>query len=302
MVSRQQQKLLDANKLICDEPDTPANEKAFLARQLVQVTLPHDDPGDVPVWQRRNGNLSMGIRSGWDYENNKPIGYPYGTIPRLLLFWITTEALRKKERRLEIGNSVSEFMRALGLNHQNGGIRSDRKRLENQMERLFKARIIFNRHEQQGNAKGESWADISIAEKGELWWDLSKPQQPGLFNSWIELGESFYQTIKASPVPVDLRALRVLKNSSLALDLYAWSTYRTFTITRRGQEQFISWTALSKQLGGDYTRPRRFKEKAREALRKVQLVYPALRTEELIEKNVSKGLVIKPSQTAVKSR
>jgi hypothetical protein len=228
--------------------------------------------------------------------------YPYGTIPRLLLFWITTEAIRTKSRRLEIGNSVSEFMRALGLNHQNGGIRSDRKRLENQMERLFKAKINFNLYQQKGNNKGESWTDMSIAESAELWWDFSNPQQPNLFNSWIELGESFYNTIKASPVPVDLRALRALKNSALALDLYSWSTYRTFTITRRGQEQFISWNALSKQLGGDYARPRRFKEKAREALRKVQLVYPALQTEELIEKNVSKGLVIMPSTTAVRSR
>lgn len=32
-------------------------ELAFLARQLVQITLPHSDPGDVPVWTRRNGDF-----------------------------------------------------------------------------------------------------------------------------------------------------------------------------------------------------------------------------------------------------
>lgn len=40
-----------------------------------------------------------------------------------------------------------------------------------------------------------------------------------------ELGEDFFKMVTASPVPVDMRALRALKRSPLALDLYAWLTY-----------------------------------------------------------------------------
>jgi hypothetical protein len=37
----------------------------LLARQLVQ-TLRHSDPGDIPVWSRQNGNLTLTIQQGYD--------------------------------------------------------------------------------------------------------------------------------------------------------------------------------------------------------------------------------------------
>ncbi len=57
-------------------------------------------------------------------------------------------------------------------------------------------------------------------------WDPVSPKQPALWGGWIELGEAFHETIIAAPIPVDLRALQALKNSLLALDLYAWATYQ----------------------------------------------------------------------------
>src|SRR5579864_4005836 len=89
-----QKKLIDAATEIRLDPD--AVERAYMARQLVQCTLPHSNPGKVEQWARRNGNLTLGITPGRDFENNCSIGYPYGTIPRLLLFWLTTEAVRTK--------------------------------------------------------------------------------------------------------------------------------------------------------------------------------------------------------------
>src|ERR1700722_12108599 len=85
-------KLLDAAEAIRSEPD--AAEAAFMARQLVQCTLPHANPGNVPIWARTNGNLTLGIQQGYDLKSGNPLGYPYGSIPRLLLFWITTEAVQ----------------------------------------------------------------------------------------------------------------------------------------------------------------------------------------------------------------
>ena len=102
-LTRHQQEIIDAATLIKEcWPD--ASDLAFMAKHLVQVTLPHRDPGDVPFWSRTNGDLTLVIaRTQVNEEANQLIGYPYGTIPRLLLYWITREAVRSKSRRLELG-------------------------------------------------------------------------------------------------------------------------------------------------------------------------------------------------------
>jgi hypothetical protein len=48
------------------------------------------------------------------------IGLPYGSIPRLLLAWVTTEAVKTKSRELELGDSMSAFMAELGLKPTGG--------------------------------------------------------------------------------------------------------------------------------------------------------------------------------------
>ena len=60
-------------------------ELAFLARSLIQVTLPHSDPGNVPLWIRKNGNLTLVMARTDVDEAGNLIGYPYGSLPRLLL-------------------------------------------------------------------------------------------------------------------------------------------------------------------------------------------------------------------------
>ena len=99
-----------------------------MARQLVQATLPHKNPGDISVWSRTNGNLTLSIQPGMDTKKKKSIGYPYGTLPRLLLFWITTEAVRTNNPRIELGKSLSSFREKLGLDSSRGRKRSDIKR------------------------------------------------------------------------------------------------------------------------------------------------------------------------------
>jgi hypothetical protein len=127
-ISTAHQKLIEAAATIRMDPDR--TEAAFMARHLIQCTLPHSNPGNVPAWTRRNGNLTLGISPGWDHQRNTSVGYPYGSIPRLLLFWIVTEAVRQGKRRLELGHSLAEFMRAIGLDPNTGrGKRGDARHL-----------------------------------------------------------------------------------------------------------------------------------------------------------------------------
>lgn len=298
MTTRAQLKLIEGSLEIQEnEPD----ELAFMARQLVQVTLPHSNPGqNTHLWSRTNGHLTLSIQPHWTLDKNtgepKSLGIPYGTIPRLLLFWITTEAVRTKNRKLILGDSLSGFMRQLNL-IPSGGRWGTIPRLKDQMNRLFRSKISFDGSETQDEIDHDFWEDRQIAPKGELWWSNKNPEQGTLFPSWIELGEYFYNTIITSPVPVDIRALRLLKRSPLALDLYAWTTFKTFSVTKRGKADFIPWRGLMKQLGADYDDLGNFRKKVKSVLRKIQIVYPALKLED-----VEGGFKIHPSRTAIQSR
>jgi len=280
-----QLELVEVATAIHEDPD--AVERGFMARQLVLCTLPHSDPGDVPQWTRRTSNAILGIMPGRDYEKNQSIGYPYGSIPRLLLFWITTEVQQTKNRQdlttdekrtLQLGRNLNDFMRAVGLSpNTGGGKRGAGKRLHNQMDRLFASQISFQQTIDDGNHQGKRWLDMKVAPQGELWWNPRTPDQGALWQSWIRLGAEFYNALIALPVPVDMRALRALKRSPLALDLYAWICYRAFIIVQKNQPpQFVAWEALRRQLGTDYSDPKDFKKSAQAALRKVSNLYPGL--------------------------
>jgi Plasmid encoded RepA protein len=266
------ERLLAAAQEIRQEPSDV--ERAFMARQLVQCTLPHRDPGNVSVWARRNGNAALGLVPGIDIDSGKSYGYPYGTLPRLVLFWITTEAVRTRKRRIELAHTLAEFMRELDLDPNRGGKCSDSRRLRDQMNRLFRCRITFLESTERPNGwEGQRWSDMQVAPDGELWWNHREPEQGALWSSWIELGEKFFEAIITAPVPVDMRALRALKNSPLALDLYAWATYRVFRVTKA---QFIPWKGLHDQIGTDYREVDEFARKAKQAFQKIRIVYPAL--------------------------
>jgi hypothetical protein len=293
-LTRLEQQLIDVSGEIRERRPQQA-ELAFMTRHLVQVTLPHSDPGDVPLWTRSNGDITLVIGRTSVNEQGQPIGYPYGTIPRLLLYWMTREAVRTRARRLELGHNLATFMRSIGLNPQSGrGKRGDAHRLREQMMRLFSASISFQYTRQTQGLVGQSTLGMLIAPRRELWWDPKDMRQDSLWQSWIELGDDFFEALTSSVVPVDVRALKALKNSPLALDLYGWSTYKAYMLYMKGQSQTISYAELMRQFGTDYADRKNFKRKLLATLKKVQQVYPQLKIE-----SVPGGLTIHPSRPAV---
>jgi hypothetical protein len=276
-LTKAQSKLLDASAHIFGEMATK-KDAAYLPRELVQVTLPHTNPGNIPAWQRTNGTLSVAIQAGWDVTKKESYGYPYGIIPRLLLFWITTEAIRTNCRRLELGSSLSGFMADVGLSADTGGgKRGDARRLRDQMQRLFHASISFVNVLEQDGRRGVERINMHVATRSELWWSRKDPDQAALWGSWIELGEDFFKAITAYPVPADVRALKALKRSPLALDLYAWLTYEAFRAHKIGKPRYENWEQIHGHIGGEYTHLHHFRAKAKAALRKIQIVYPGLK-------------------------
>lgn len=271
-ISPQHAKLVrELAELRLQRPDE--QESAFTTRELVIATLPHKNPGNVAAWQRRNGNFSLVIRPGWNHDKGAPYGYPYGTIPRLLLYWITTEALYTNNPRLELGESLNGFLRDIGLDPlTGGGPRSDARRLRDQMQRLFRAIISFNYTDSQRH----SWLDMQVAPEGVLWWDTKQPDQQTLWKSWIELSPQFFRALTAAPVPVNLGILRALKRSPLALDLYAWASYTAFQASQTGKARFVPWRSLHQQFGAEYGNVSDFRRKAKAALTKITAAYHGL--------------------------
>lgn len=221
------------------------------------------------------------VQPGWDDEGDHSLGYPYGSIPRLLLTYITTKAKLQHSqgedpRLIELGPSLDGFMREIGLNPDNGtGVRSDARRLRAQADRLFQAKISFFRRSQRADgAHGKSWQNMSVTEGGELWWDPKRPGQATLWGSRVYRGERFSQALVAAPVSLDLRGVRAVKRSPLEFDLYTWAVHKAFITNRKGAPQSVPWEGLYWQFGTEYGRPRDFKRKATAALEKIKHLFP----------------------------
>ena len=126
---------------------------------------------------------------------------PYGTLPRLLLAWVCTEAVRTQSPELILGDSLSEFMRKVGIYSTSG---DKHTRLRNQMRRLFGCTVSLLYED----ARGEATLNAPIARLTEFWWSERQPDARSLWESKIELGEDFFNEIILCPIPIDLNTLR----------------------------------------------------------------------------------------------
>lgn len=135
----------------------------YMARVMTQVTLPHSKP-TVNEYTRRNGKLTLSMLSP-EY-----IGLPYGGLPRLLIAWLTTEAVRTRDRTLVLGPTLSGFMDQLGL-MPTGGRWGTIPRLHEQLRRLFACQIICT----YDNGEASRGSSLGVASDYELWWDAKRP-------------------------------------------------------------------------------------------------------------------------------
>ena len=101
----------------------------FMARLMTLCSLPRTNPGNAREYVRRNGPFTLFMNATAGAK------LPYGNLPRLLLAWMCTEAVRTQSPDLVLGRSLSEFMKKLGM----APAGSSRTRLRNQMTRLFSA-------------------------------------------------------------------------------------------------------------------------------------------------------------------
>lgn len=261
----------------------------YMLRAMVMATLPHSKSQDI-CFERKNGLFTLTITA------NPKYGLPYGSLPRILLAWMATEAIRHKSPNLQLGETLSKFLKVLNLSRQ-GGSRGDITRLKDQMLRLFTSHISYTYHDsKKGHAKGENF---NITKSYELWWNpVGTDSCNALSSSSITLSHDFYNELLKSPIPIDIRVLQILRRSPIQMDIYLWLTYR-FSYFKAGKT--ISWNILKNQFGSDYANNshglRNFKAKFLDALNAVLMVYSTANVQ--IEKD---GLKLLPSPSHIKKQ
>ena len=252
------------NQLVWASEAAPA--RGFMARMMALCSLPRTNPRDRLRYVRRNGPYTLVMNAGGLYK------LPFGHLPRLLMAWISTEAVRTQSRVLVLGDSLSDFMRELGIYSSDGKAYT---RLRNQMERLFNAsvRLIYE------DKHGKQFVSSAIADRGEFWWDPKRPNERVLWDSKIRLGEDFFNEIISHPVPIDMNTLTALKRCSLGLDLYLWLVYRTFGLRAPLR---LTWRHLYRQFGVDLSKAsdketiKFFRRRTLRELKKIKLAWPEL--------------------------
>ena len=143
------------------------------------MQLAAHQPGNRKEYKRVNGPYSLYMNA---VGGNK---LPYGNLPRLLLAWLSAEAVRTQSRDIVLGRSLAGFMRKLGMEDRSGSPRGDRTRLRNQMKRLFGCTVSMIYQDKYGEARVSSM----VADRAAFWWNERKPDELVLFDSKIRLGE-----------------------------------------------------------------------------------------------------------------
>jgi len=284
--------LVDTRLLIEEAGAFDAGYLGFVARMQAQAGLPYRDLGpDVHVYQRKNGRFVFRVVSH--------AGIPFGTLPRVLLAYASTEAVRTKSPYIELGKNVSTFLRKkLGMK-VTGGEKGNIPRLKLQAYRLFSSQISLTKEYSTGTEGRLNERYMNISEGQDLsWWAPNAGTEETVWESQIKLSPQFFEEVTNSPVPVDWRAVSVLKSSPMALDLYFWLTYRMKYLKDSTSVPWFGENGLQSQFGSDADDDHKgrygFKVNMEKALKQVLAVYSEARVV-----STPKGLLLKPSPTHI---
>ena len=255
-----------------------------------QTALPHRRPADnSAIWKLQTDSMTLLIEPGARVApDGTPtyVGVPFGAIARLILIYLQSEALRTGSRDVELGGSLRAFLRRLEISV--GGKTTSLVR--EQAERISRCRLTFH-----AARRGTSvLVNQNIVDIAMFVDDTSEVGQGNLFVETARLSETFFQQLRQHAVPLDEAAIRHIRNSSMALDVYCWLAYRLHSLT---EPKFLSWAALAGQFGAGIRLRKHFKPAFSESLALAKAVYRDAQADV-----TETGLMLKPSPPPVHAR
>lgn len=282
-----QQRLFDSHLEIIGDKAT-INDAIFQHSVLCQTFLPYRNPGkELRIWKHKQGNVSLAVQASEAYnpdiEDFEFIGLPYGAKARLILAHINSEAIRNQSQHVNVQDSMSAFIKRIGLNVDGRTI----EEVKNQLRRLATSTLSLGYSDEGGSVE----AHLKIVKAFNLWFPKDENQRV-LWTSSIQLTDDYFNSLQHHAVPLDERALASLSHNAMALDIYAWLVQRLHRIDPKAP-QFVTWAAIKDQFGMGYSQMYKFKQIFRGTLEIVKLQYPQARIKE--DKNKGYHLAHSPS-------
>jgi hypothetical protein len=250
---------------------------------FAMTALPHKRLSE-PVWVRDNGNIRLRVESGSDAEGVQ-VGIPYGSIARMILLYLQSEAVKTRSREVELGRSMNAWLKTMDID--NGG--KSYKLVREQSKRLSLCRLTFY----QVTAAATQITNGSFVRNAILP-NEAGDSQLSLWREVVRLDEDFYKSLIEHPMPVQETAIRQLGGRSMAIDVYVWLAYRLHSLERPTP---ITWVALHHQFGAGFELIRKFRVTFKENLALALAAYPAARVSA-----DEKGLTLYPSDPPVPDR
>lgn len=261
------------------------NGIGFLYSGLCQAALPHKRLPDTTPWQIKSDHITLivdpGSRPGRG-DAPEPVGVPYGSRARLIMLYLQSEALRTKSREVNLGRTMTDWLRRMGVPIGGKSVAL----IRDQAERISRCRLSFN----VAGTGGMQFRQQTIVDDA-LFLDVREGTQPSLFLETARLSERFYEELQRHPVPLEEAAIRAINNNSMALDLYAWLAYRLHAL--KGPTP-VSWSALKGQFGAGFRARHHFEASFTENLRLTLAVYRDAKIEV-----TARGMTLMPSRPPV---
>jgi len=226
--------------------------------------------------------VQPGLRPS-NFGDPEQIGVPYGSRARLIMLYVQSEALRTRSREVGLGRSMNQWLIRMGV--PVGG--KSMSAIKDQAERISRCSFTFDGK----GTKAGGIARMTIFDRAIFAEIEDVPGQGSLFPQVAKLSEQFFEQLNAHPVPLDEAAVRAISNNSMALDLYAWLSYRLHAL--KGVTP-VSWTALMGQFGGGFASIRNFRTTFLDNLRLALAVYRDANVEV-----TERGVDLHPSRPAI---
>lgn len=249
---------------------------------FAMTSLPHKRIQEG-LWKRDGYRTTLLVESGRT-RTGGVIGVPYGSIARLILLYLQTEAIRTNTPEVELGRSMKSWMGRMSLTI--GG--KTYQLVTEQARRISACRLTFFTDRENG---AESRHNGAFVQDAITFTNVVDNDQPSLWQDRVRLDPSFWRSLKEHPVPVREEAIQAIGTRSLAIDVYIWLAYRLHSLSKSTP---VSWAAIHTQFGAGFRLVRQIKPTFLEALGLALAVYPEARVD-----TDKQGVVLHPSPPAV---
>jgi len=284
IVRKQTMRIVKASQEIRQEQDV--DETTYLPSGLCQVWMPRNETKEL-FYETKNGRTSLSLQAGrllqadetWQQQ---PL--PSGSLPRLIMMFIANEATKNQSREIDMGESVFEFLKLLKF--ATGG--QEYHRIRKQMNALATCRITL------GMIDGchVKIRNTGIVTEFDTWLTNDDKQMVG-WRAKVKLTPEYFELVKESSVPLDMRAIRPIRHSALRLDILTYLTERLHRV-KQDKGFVLGWEGIKELFGPEYKDMKGFKRRFIPALKDVLAVYPKAKV-----RSIENGLLCLPSAPLV---